>query len=254
VLAGRLAEASPASPNASILILEAGPDSRANSLVTMVGGLFQAMGGDLDWSYETVPQEHLNNRVLQLSRGKFLGGSSGFNGTLCIRGCKADYDDWGLEGWTGDELFRCMKKAETFHGKDWFHAAEDEHGTNGPLHVEPHKVAPISDRVLESLQDKGLPFVDDMFTTGRPAQGCGHVPRTVHEGVRSFSPAFLKGHEDRVDIVTSATVDKIILEQREGKVVATGVAVIDNSGKTKVVKARKQIIVSAGTCGGICIE
>ncbi|OCT45018.1 putative GMC oxidoreductase [Cladophialophora carrionii] len=248
VLAGRLAEALPASSssNASILIVEAGPDSRANPLVTMVGGLFQAMGGEMDWSFETVPQEHLNHRVLQLSRGKFLGGSSGFNGTLCIRGCRADYDDWGLQGWTGEDMFRCMKKAETFHGTDWFRAAEGEHGTNGPLHVEPHKLAPISNRVLESMQDQGLPFVDDMFTTGQPAHGCGHVPRTVHEGVRSYSPAFLKGHESEVDIVTNATVDKIVLEQRDGAVVATGVALIDGSRKTKVVKARKQIIVSAG--------
>ncbi|KAJ9610356.1 hypothetical protein H2200_005133 [Cladophialophora chaetospira] len=244
VLAGRLAEAF--SSNASILIIEAGPDSAGNQLVTMVGGLFQAMGGELDWSFETVPQEHLNNRVLALNRGKFLGGSSGFNGTLCVRGSKADYDDWELEGWSGEEMFRCMKKAETFHGKEWFQAAGSEHGIDGPLHVEPHEVAPISNRVLESLQEGGLPFVDDMFTTGLAAHGCGHVPRTVHGGERSFSTAFLRGHESQIEILTSTVVDKIVLENIEGKVVATGVAVVDSSGKKKVVKARKQVIVSAG--------
>ena len=254
MLAGRLAESSPS--DASILIIEAGPDSAGNQLVTMVGGLFQAMGGDLDWSFETVPQEHLNNRVLQLNRGKFLGGSSGFNGTLCVRGCKEDYDDWELEGWSGEEMFRYMKKAETFHGKGWFKAAEGEHGTDGPLHIEPHEVAPISNRVLESLQENGLPFVDDMFTTGLTAQGCSHVPRTVYDGERSFSTAFLKGHENRVDIVTSTVVDRIVLEKVEGKLkmVATGVAIIDSSGKKRVVKARKQVIVSAGKHVGFGIQ
>ncbi len=247
VLAGRLAEASSSPSDVSILIIEAGPDSAGNQLVTMVGGLFQAMGGDLDWSFETVPQEYLDNRILQLARGKFLGGSSGFNGTLCIRGCKADYDDWGLDGWSGEEMFRYMKKAETFHDNSpWFEAAEGVHGTDGPLHVEPHEVAPISNRIMVSMLDKGLPFVSDMFTTGEAIHACSHVPRTVHDGVRSFSTAFLKGHEGRVDIVTSTLVDKIILEDVEGKVMATGITVIDSAGKEKVFKARKQIVVSAG--------
>jgi choline dehydrogenase-like flavoprotein len=54
---------------------------------------------------------------INLSRGRFLGGSSGVNGTLCIRGAKQDYDDWNLPGWSGDEFFAAMRKAETFHSK-----------------------------------------------------------------------------------------------------------------------------------------
>ena len=68
------------------------------------------MGGDLDWKIETVPQKHLNDRILPLCRGKLLGGSSAFNGTVCIRGHKKDYDEWDLPGWTGDEMFAYMKK------------------------------------------------------------------------------------------------------------------------------------------------
>lgn len=52
----------------------------------------------------------VDNRQVKLSRGKFLGGCSGCNGTLCIRGCKQDYDDWGLEGWSGEEFFKYMAK------------------------------------------------------------------------------------------------------------------------------------------------
>lgn len=204
------------------------------------------MGGELDWNIETVPQPYLNNRVLSLNRGKFLGGSSGFNGTLCIRGSKTDYDDWELEGWSGEEMFRLMKKAETFHSKEWFKAAEGEHGTDGPLHVEPHDLAPISARILESLQDQGLPLVDDMFTTGTVAHGCGHVPRTVHDGLRTFSTSYLKEHENRVDVVVNTIVDKVIFEQVNGETVATGVEVVDSTGKKRVVKASKQIILSAG--------
>lgn len=52
----------------------------------------------------------VDNRQVKLSRGRFLGGSSGCNGTLCIRGSKQDYDDWGLEGWSGEEFFKAMRK------------------------------------------------------------------------------------------------------------------------------------------------
>jgi choline dehydrogenase-like flavoprotein len=47
---------------------------------------------------------------VKVSRGKFLGGSSGVNGTLCIRETMQDYDDWDMPGWSGEEVFGYMKK------------------------------------------------------------------------------------------------------------------------------------------------
>jgi choline dehydrogenase-like flavoprotein len=52
----------------------------------------------------------IDDRKVKLSRGRLLGGSSGVNGTLCIRGPKQDYDDWGIEGWSGEEVYKYMKK------------------------------------------------------------------------------------------------------------------------------------------------
>lgn len=244
VIAARLAEAFPES-GPSILIVEAGPDSNGLQSVSMVGGLFQAMGGELDWDFETVPQKHMDDRVLKLARGKFLGGSSGFNGTLCVRGSKADYDEWDLEGWNGDEMFRCMKKAETFHGKTWFNAAS-EHGRDGPLHVEPHDAAPISNLLLEAMQEKGLPQIDDVFTTGESAHACGHVPRSVHNGSRTFAADYLRGYKHRIDIIVSTVVDKVIFEQQSDKLVATGIEAIDPSGSSHTIQARKEVIISSG--------
>jgi len=75
---------------------------------------------------------------VKVSRGKFLGGSSGVNGTLCIRGTRQDYDDWNMPGWSGEEVFSYMKKAENFHGKKWFQSDEEAHGKEGLLDIEPH--------------------------------------------------------------------------------------------------------------------
>jgi choline dehydrogenase-like flavoprotein len=55
----------------------------------------------------------VDNRQVKLSRGRFLGGSSGCNGTLCLRGNKQDYDDWGLDGWSGEEFFKYMRKVDS---------------------------------------------------------------------------------------------------------------------------------------------
>lgn len=72
------------------------------------------LDGPEDWNIISEKGSGINNRQVKLSRGKFLGGSSGLNGTLCIKGSKQDYNDWGLEGWSGDEFFRYMEKVRHF--------------------------------------------------------------------------------------------------------------------------------------------
>lgn len=69
--------------------------------------------GETDWNIVTEPMESVHGRQVKLSRGRFLGGSSGVNGTLCIRGTKQDYDDWGLDEWTGDKMFDYMAKVHS---------------------------------------------------------------------------------------------------------------------------------------------
>ena len=65
---------------------------------------------ETDWNIVTSPMKGVDNRQVKLSRGRFLGGCSGCNGTLCVRGSKQDYDDWELEGWSGEEFFAAMRK------------------------------------------------------------------------------------------------------------------------------------------------
>jgi choline dehydrogenase-like flavoprotein len=209
--------------------------------------------------------DNIDNRQVKVSRGRFLGGSSGVNGTLCIRGTKQDYDDWELDEWTGDKMFGYMKKvertlsgrphcmltdkqAETFHEKDWHVADKSVHGTSGPLHTEPHDLAPISECVKESLIDHGLPYHADMFSTGETPHGCGDVPRTVHQGIRSTAADFItRGYRrENITIKTEVTVDKIILSQNSGELTATGVATISKAGEKIAYQARKEVVVTAG--------
>jgi choline dehydrogenase-like flavoprotein len=241
VIAGRLAE----NTNTRILLVEAGPHNKDLENVHMVGGWSKNFDSETDWNLVTPEIKGIDNRRVKLSRGKFLGGSSGVNGTLCIRGTRQDYDDWDLPGWSGDEMFKYMSKSETFHNKPWFKVDEKAHGYDGPLHIEPHDLAPISNLLLDSFQSQGLPLVPDMFSTGETANGCGHAPRTHHLGIRTTGADFVtKGyHRDNIDITVETNVDKINFDD---DMRAVSVDLIDKQGNKRTVSATKEIIVSGG--------
>lgn len=76
----------------------------------MAGGWSKNFDSETDWNIVTEPMPKVDNRQVKVSRGRFLGGSSGVNGTLCIRGTKQDYDDWEMDEWTGEKMFEYMKK------------------------------------------------------------------------------------------------------------------------------------------------
>ena len=78
VIAGRLAE----DTNTSILLVEAGPHNKDLENVHMVGGWSKNFDSETDWNLVTPKIPGIDNRQVKLSRGKFLGGSSGVNGTL----------------------------------------------------------------------------------------------------------------------------------------------------------------------------
>lgn len=109
VVAARLAEVE----SNSILLIEAGPDCKDNENIKMAGGWSKNFDSETDWNLITPPMKGVDGRQVKLSRGKFLGGSSGVNGTLCIRGTKQDYDDWQLKGWSGEEMFEYMRKVSS---------------------------------------------------------------------------------------------------------------------------------------------
>ncbi|PYH95576.1 alcohol oxidase [Aspergillus ellipticus CBS 707.79] len=243
VVAGRLAE----NPRMRILVIEAGQHNKDLENVHMVGGWSNNFDSETDWNIVTSPMPGVNNRQVKLSRGRFLSGCSGCNGTLCIRGSKQDYDDWGLDGWSGEEFFGHMQKAETFHTKPWFKAADRYHGQSGPLHVEPHDLAPISERIIDSFVSQGLPLDHDMFTTGETPHGCGHVPRTVYNGIRTTSGDFITNGYQRtnVTIMTDTTVDRILFKETPSGLKADGVVVMTVSGQ-RIVRADREIIISGG--------
>lgn len=92
----------------------------------------------------------------------------------------------------------------------------------------------------------------DIFSTGASAQGCGHVVRTIHQGIRSTSADFLarEAHGDNLEVATNKYVDKIILETDEsGSQTASAVRVQEKGREYIEIIARKEIILTAGAYG-----
>lgn len=96
--------------------------------------------------------------------------------------------------------------------------------------------------------DKGLPYHPDMFSTGESPHGCGDVPRTVHQGIRTTAADFItKGYRrENITIKTDVTVDKLILSTDSGQLTAKGVITTSKVGKKVEYHARKEVLVTAG--------
>jgi choline dehydrogenase-like flavoprotein len=140
------------------------------------------------------------------------------------------------------------EQSETFHPKAWFKADTASHGHSGPLHTEPHDLAPISQLLMDSYVSQGMPLHHDMFSTGDIAQGCGHVPRTVYKGLRTTGADFVtnKNQRGNITIKTDTMVDKIIFSKQANETRASGVVTQTSDGTSRIYYARKEIVISGG--------
>lgn len=102
VIAARLAEA-----DVDVLLVEAGPDYGPHGTPGWPEDLVDATTLALshDWGYRS-PDGRWT-----WERARVIGGCSSHNGAIAAVGHRADYDGWGLPGWTADDvapLFRTV--------------------------------------------------------------------------------------------------------------------------------------------------
>lgn len=236
-IASRLSE----NPDFRVLLIEAGKKdgSIKIDMPAMISQLVPP--NDLNWSYWTEEQPHLNGRKLYWPRGKVLGGSSAINGMLYVRGHARDYDEWaqlGCKGWSFDDVLPYFKKAE---GSD--RAPDDFHNQDGPLlttqHTSDH---PLNKAFLNAASEMGLPYTDDF--NGAQQEGVGWYDQTIRNGRRQTTArAYLRMAEarDNLTILTEAQVRRVTLEGKR----ATGIEV-QRKGKVETWQAAKEVIL----CGG----
>ncbi len=238
VLANRLT----ANGKYNVLLLEAG-GSDLNFWVQMPIGYGKAFyNKNLNWMYETEPQEGLSGRKSYWPRGKVLGGSSSINAMVYVRGQKEDYQEWeslGNKDWGWETALHYFKKSET-NGN----GADEWRGGDGPLYVSDmtRDLHPVCQNFVKAGQECGLEFNPDF--NGKTQEGVGLYQNTAKGGFRmSTARAYLKPARERSNlrIEKNALVTRILFE---GKA-AIGIE-YQQHGKTRQAFAGKEVILSAG--------
>lgn len=240
VIASRLSE----DPRVSICLLEAGgPDKSV--LIHAPAGFAAILPTKMNnYAYETVPQPGLNGRRGYQPRGKTLGGSSSINAMLYVRGHRCDYDHWaslGNTGWNYDSVLPLFKRSE--HNEQF---TDSFHGQGGPLNVTyPRHESTLSRMFLDAAAANGLTLNPDY--NGVEQEGVFLYQVTHRNGERcSTAKAFLTPNLTRknLTVLTHTTGSRVVVENGR----ASGVQFIQG-GEAKEVKARREVVVSAGAIG-----
>lgn len=233
VLANRLS----VDKSKKVLLLEAGKKD-TNPNIHIPAGFPKIFQTPWDWNYTSAPQKNLNNRTLILPRGKVLGGSSSTNAMIYIRGHRADYDGWNMEGWNYEHILPYFKKSEN-HSQ----IQNEYHGNAGELSVGPRNYTNFLSQVfVQAAQELGYAYNEDF--NGAKQEGFGFYQVTNRDGKRcSTAAAFLKPAKSRpnLTIATQAFVERILIEGD----IAQGVR-YQQKGKVHEAKATQEVILCAG--------
>ncbi|MEU1388574.1 MULTISPECIES: GMC family oxidoreductase N-terminal domain-containing protein [unclassified Nonomuraea] len=234
VLANRLS----ADPSVSVALVEAGGhDDKLE--IRMPAGFAKLFKTDYDWNFTTAKQGEMSGRELYWPRGRVIGGSSSLNAQMWVRGCQEDYDQWGVPGWTYEEVLPYFTRAEQRVGSN--HGGV--YGTSGPLYVSELRSPNVTTAAfLRACEELGLTRLAEL--NGRSNEGYSPTPVTQNRGRRwSAADAYLRPAAARpnLTVLTGATVDRVVFEGSR----AVG---IEHSGGT-LVRAAKEVVLSAGAIG-----
>src|SRR5262245_34853677 len=239
VVAARLSE----SGHHRVLLLEAGPHDRRFWVRMPIGYGRTFYESRVNWMYETEPVVGFGGRQSYWPRGKVLGGSSSINAMVYSRGQKSDFDEWeamGNPGWGWREVLEAYRRLE-----DHELGASEWHGSGGPLHVTTidRHAHPLSRVFISAAQEVGLDFNSDL--NGATIEGAGLYQITTGGGFReSTASAYLRKRRANLELMTEAQATRIVFGGRK----AIGVA-YERGGQMHEVRARREVIVSAGAIG-----
>jgi 4-pyridoxate dehydrogenase len=236
-LANRLTE----DAGVRVLLLEAGGRDR-DPLIHIPVGLGRMWKiRSHDWGYSTEPQAQLNDRVIELPRGKVLGGSSSINAMVYLRGDRGDYDRWaanGLPEWSYAHVLPYFKRSET-----WIAGADAWRGGSGPVGTRWSDPGdPIVAAVLDAAKQAGYPISEDI--NGARGEGFARAQSTLANGRRSSAAAsHLRQARGRAGLTVEcgAGATRILIDGGR----ARGVE-YRQAGALKTARAAREVILAGG--------
>lgn len=259
LLANRLSR----DPALRVLLLEAGRKDDYPWIHIPVGYLYCIGNPRTDWLYKTEPDAGLNGRSLRYPRGKTLGGCSSINGMIYMRGQARDFDGWaamtGDDAWSWQNCLPDFKAHEDHYRLDKGANPKtgdnsrfsDMHGHGGEWRIEKQRLKwDILESFAEAAVEAGIPRSDD-FNSG-DNEGVGYFEVNQRSGWRwNTSKAFLRPARNRPNLTiwTQAHVERLVLETGASGGTRCAGAVVQRQGQRVEVRARREVILSAGAIG-----
>lgn len=228
----------------TVCVLEAGPPD-SNPLMRMPAGFIKTLfDAKVTWQFATEPSPHTDNRAIQITQGRTLGGSSTVNGMVYNRGQAADFDTWaqlGNRGWGHADVLSFFRRTESRIGP----GDDAWRGRHGLAVTSTYDwPSAIVDAFLAAANEQGFPANPDY--NGANHDGAGRYQSTIRNGRRvSTASAFLRPalKTGKLDVRTNCLATRIVLEAGH----ATGIDYRRGHDPTpRLVAARASVIVSAG--------
>ena len=246
-IASRLSELN----DVTILLIEAGCNENLLMDIPVIVNYLQ-FSDDLNWKYQTESSQNycrgMTNRKCNWPRGKVMGGSSVLNYMIATRGNPLDYDRWaamGNEGWSYNDLLKYFKKLEGMGIAELRN--EKVHNIKGPVYISyPPYHTPLAETFLKAGLEMGYPIVD---YNANQTIGFSYIQTTMKNGTRmSTNRAYLYPANKRKNLFVTkiSHANKILIDPKNKR--AYGVQ-FSKKGVNIQVRARKEIILSAGTIG-----
>ncbi|KAL0566730.1 hypothetical protein V5O48_015275 [Marasmius crinis-equi] len=259
VVAARLAER-----GSSVLVLEAGKDDSAEAEVR-TPGLFAPnfLNPARNWNFMSTPQSHLNGRQVYLPRselsGKALGGSSTINLVQLNHPAAQELNDafrvLGIDGWGWDDLLPYFKKSEKLNTTTpvdtHVHAEPNLHGDAGPIEKTlPTMTTPSKELFFKTMNEAGVEINPDIRRGSNVGVWNSFLAIDSNRSRVSSDTAYLKPGQSKyphLSVATEAHVTRVLLSTPtdDSLPVAEGVEYVQG-GKTRTVKAAKEVILCAG--------
>ena len=247
VLANRLSENS----RNSVVLIEAGKADNHPFIHIPAGFVNLMTNPSLNWMLSTCEQEILNNRIMNMPRGKVLGGTSAINGMLYVRGQAQDYDGWaqaGNKGWSFAEVLPYFKKSVQTHFGQFRHD-EGFHGETGELHISPPRTTyAVLDQFIEAAGRRGYRAYADY--NGKRQDGFNYFQLAQKNGLRhsSYQAFIAPVVKKRQNLTQLSAAHVLALCFADDAQTVRGVE-IEIGGKKQIIRANREVILCAGAFG-----
>ncbi|MEU3331643.1 GMC family oxidoreductase [Glutamicibacter creatinolyticus] len=232
-----------------VLLLESGPDYRAEELheawrsPNPLKALVDPIACEGMMYPKLLAKRTPKQEPAPYWRGRGVGGSSAINGQIAIRPPAEDFDNWaadGCDGWSWSEVLPYFRKLE----HDAQFGEESHHGNAGPIPIYragEETWGPADRALADAAQEMGLQWVEDINSPS--GSGVSVYPINSRNLRRvSVNDAYIEPQRENPNLTVrgGSTVDRVLFRANR----AIGVRIITDEGAVE--EYGEEIILAAG--------